>query len=109
MKKDVSFYEVYGKANYTFSDYFAMGGNVFYSPNFLNSGAEGTYASITAKITAPGRCFAPAVLVLTCRVIGRQWLGSRMHSMAPPSPLQDLMDRSQMASIMPITIRGMSA
>ena len=37
IKKDVSFFEVYGKVNYTFNDYFSMGGNVYYSPNFLNT------------------------------------------------------------------------
>ena len=35
--------------NYTFNDNFSLGGNVYYSPNFLNIGAEGTYASIVGK------------------------------------------------------------
>ena len=38
-KKDVSFFEVYGKVNNTFNDKFSMGGNEYYSPNFLNLGA----------------------------------------------------------------------
>lgn len=77
MKKDVSFYEVYGKVNYTFNDYFAMGGNVFYSPNFLNSGADGTYASITAKATAPGTLFGTSGIgAYVSGEFGRQWLGT---------------------------------
>ncbi|MES2601683.1 MAG: TorF family putative porin [Pseudomonadota bacterium] len=77
MKKDVSFYEVYGKVNYTFNDYFAMGGNVFYSPNFLNSGADGTYASVTAKLTAPGTLFGTSGIgAYVSGEFGRQWLGT---------------------------------
>jgi hypothetical protein len=50
---DVSFWEVYAKGTYAFNDQITVGGNVFYSPNWLNSGADGTYASATLKLTAP--------------------------------------------------------
>ena len=53
MKKDVSFFEAYAKVNYTINDNLAFGVNEYYSPNFLNSGAWGNYASITGKYTAP--------------------------------------------------------
>ncbi|MBN8980628.1 MAG: hypothetical protein J0I29_05015 [Rhizobiales bacterium] len=76
MKKDVSFYEVYGKVNYTFNDYFAMGGNVFYSPNFLNTGADGTYASVTAKVTAPSGMMPAGLGAYVSGEFGRQWLGT---------------------------------
>ena len=56
-KKSASFYEGYAKLNYTFNDYFALGGNAFYSPNFLNLGTSGTYASVTGKVTAPTTLF----------------------------------------------------
>ncbi|ACI94382.1 conserved hypothetical protein [Afipia carboxidovorans OM5] len=75
LKKDVSFYEVYGKATYTFNDSFAMGGNVFYTPSFLNSGADGTYASVTAKVTAPGTFLPNGVGAYVSGEFGRQWLG----------------------------------
>src|ERR1700760_4172862 len=52
MKKDVSFFEAYAKMNYTFNDSFTAGFTEYYSPNFLNSGAWGDYASTTAKYTA---------------------------------------------------------
>ena len=76
MKKDVSFYEVYGKVNYTFNDNFSMGGNVFYSPNFLNSGANGTYASITGKYTAPANVLQWGMGSYVSGEFGRQWLGT---------------------------------
>jgi uncharacterized protein (TIGR02001 family) len=39
MKKNVSYFEVYGKVNYTINDNWQFGINEYYSPNFLNSGA----------------------------------------------------------------------
>ncbi len=51
---DLSFWEVYGKATYTVTDTFTLGGNVFYDPSWLNEGADGTYASVTAKYVLPG-------------------------------------------------------
>jgi len=77
LKKDVSFFEVYGKVNYTFNDSFQMGGNVYYTPSFLNSGAEGTYASITAKAIAPSAWFgASGVGMYVSGEFGRQFLGT---------------------------------
>jgi hypothetical protein len=77
LKKDVSFYEVYGKVNYTFNDYFTMGGNAFYTPSFLNSGAEGTYASVVGKVTAPSTFFGSSgVGAYLSGEFGRQWLGT---------------------------------
>jgi hypothetical protein len=77
MKKDVSFYEVYGKATYTFNDMFALGGAVFYSPNFLNFGFDSTYAALNAKFTAPGSLFgASGVGAYLSGEYGHQWLGT---------------------------------
>src|SRR3569833_2262188 len=36
IKKDVSFFEVYGKVTYTVNDSWSFGINEYYSPNFLN-------------------------------------------------------------------------
>lgn len=77
MKKDVSFYEVYGKATYTFNDMFALGGSVFYSPNFLNFGFDSTYASVNAKFTAPSNLFGTSgVGAYLSGEYGHQWLGT---------------------------------
>jgi uncharacterized protein (TIGR02001 family) len=77
LKKDVSFFEVYGKVNYTFNDNFSMGGNVYYTPSFLNSGAEGTYASIVGKAIAPSTWFGSSGIgMYVSGEFGRQWLGT---------------------------------
>jgi hypothetical protein len=77
MKRDVSFYEVYGKFAYTVNDQFTVGLNEYYSPNFLNTGAWGNYSSITAKYTAPSTIFGSSgVGMYVSGEFGRQWLGT---------------------------------
>jgi len=77
MKKDVSFFEAYAKVNYTINDSWAFGVNEYYSPNFLNSGAWGNYASITGKYTAPSTIFGSSgVGMYVSGEFGRQWLGT---------------------------------
>lgn len=77
MKRDVSFYEGYAKVNYTFNDYFSLGANEYYSPNFLNTGAWGNYASITGKAIAPSTWFGSSgVGMYVSGEFGRQWLGT---------------------------------
>lgn len=76
IKKDVSFFEFYGKFNYTINESWQFGLNEYYSPNFLNSGAWGNYSSITGKWTAPGTIFgASGIGMYVSGEIGRQWLG----------------------------------
>ena len=77
MKKDVSFFEVYGKLNYTINDNWSVGVNEYYSPNFLNSGAWGNYSSVTAKWIAPSTTFgASGVGMYVSGEFGRQWFGT---------------------------------
>jgi uncharacterized protein (TIGR02001 family) len=57
IKKDLSFWEVYGKATYTFTDEFSAGVAVNWSPSVLNSGADGTFVAGTAKYVFPSAWF----------------------------------------------------
>src|SRR5437868_2519345 len=77
MKKDVSFFEVYGKMNYTVNDNWTFGVTEYYTPSFLNSGAWGNYASITGKWTAPSTTFGSSGFgMYVSGEFGRQWLGT---------------------------------
>jgi hypothetical protein len=77
MKKDVSFFEVYGKVNYTINDNWVVGATEYYSPNFLNTGAWGNYSSLTAKYTAPSTIFGSSgVGMYVSGEFGRQWFGT---------------------------------
>jgi uncharacterized protein (TIGR02001 family) len=77
MKKDVSFFEVYGKGNYTVNDNWQFGVTEFYTPSFLNSGAWGNYTSVTGKYTAPSTIFGSSgVGLYVSGEFGRQWFGT---------------------------------
>ena len=73
---DLSFWEVYGKATYTVTDTFTLGGNVFYDPSWLNEGADGTYASVTAKYVLPGTWFpSKDIGAFISGEFGHYWFG----------------------------------
>ena len=73
---DASFYEVYGKATWTVNDFIAVGGNLYYTPSYLNTGAEGVYASGTLKVTAPSTMLPAGIGAYVSGEFGRQWLGT---------------------------------
>ena len=87
-KRNASFFEAYGKLNYTINDNWAVGVNEYYSPNMLNLGAWGDYASITAKYTAPATIFGTSgVGMYVSGEFGRQWLGRSDAFYGVVSPL----------------------
>jgi uncharacterized protein (TIGR02001 family) len=87
-KRDASFFEGYAKVNVTLNDQWQVGFNEYYSPNFLNLGAWGDYASVTAKWTAPSTTFgASGVGLYISGEFGRQWLGTSDAFYGVVSPL----------------------
>ena len=74
-KSVASFYEVYGKATYTWTDW-AFGVNFYWSPNFLNLGADGEYLSGTIKYTAPEKMALGPFGWYVSGEFGHQWLGT---------------------------------
>ncbi len=54
---NADFWEVYAKPSWTVNDALTFGGNIYYSPSWLNSGASGLYTSVTAKVTSPTPLF----------------------------------------------------
>lgn len=73
---DASFYEIYGHATWTVNDLAALGGNIYYTPSYLNTGAPGTYASVTLKLTAPAAWLPSGIGAYASGEFGRQWLGT---------------------------------
>jgi len=68
-----SFIEVYGKGTYTISDAWSIGGQVYYSPNVSNTGANGTYVAGTIKFTAPAGAPLPKDVGWYATVDGGYW------------------------------------
>jgi uncharacterized protein (TIGR02001 family) len=75
VKKDLSFWELYGKATYTVNDQFSFGGSVFWSPSVLNSGADGTYLAGTAKYNLPN-VLPHDIGWFVSADLGHWWLGT---------------------------------
>jgi hypothetical protein len=72
--KDASFLEFFAKGVYTFNDNFNMGAGVFYTEDWLNTGADGTYANVTAKFT--GAALPNGWGWYLSGEFGKYWLGT---------------------------------
>jgi hypothetical protein len=76
IKRDLSFIEYYGKAQWTPTDTFGIGAAVYYDPNWLNFGTDGLYASTSIKLTAPSAWMPAGTGVYVSGEIGRYWFGT---------------------------------
>jgi Bacterial protein of unknown function (Gcw_chp) len=83
-KRDLSYYEGYGKATLTINDNVAIGGTVYYSPSWLNSGAYGLYASGNAKLTAPSSWFPKDWGAYASGELAHYWFGTTDKFYATP-------------------------
>lgn len=66
--RTLTWWEGYIKPTYTINDMITVGANLNVTPSFLNSGANGTYLSATAKLSLPSN-------IALSGEFGRQWLG----------------------------------
>ena len=82
IKADLSFWEVYGKATYTFNDNFSAGISTYYSPSVLNSGASGWYTSGNVKFTVQAPGLQPAGVVTPPAISATGSSVPATHSMA---------------------------
>jgi uncharacterized protein (TIGR02001 family) len=76
IKANLSFAEVFGKAALVVNDYLTLGASVWYSPSWLNSGAEGTYLSGTFKSTVPSAWLPKDIGAFWSGELAHYWLGT---------------------------------
>lgn len=74
--KDTDFWEVYGKVTWTATDWLAIGPYVYYSPNYLKSGARATYAGSTVKFTLPSAWFPADWGAYVSGEAAHYWIGT---------------------------------
>ena len=72
---DTDFWEIYGKVTWTVNDWLALGAYVYYSPDLLGSGAEGTYAGGTVKLTLPSAWFPADFGAYIAGEFAHYWIG----------------------------------
>jgi uncharacterized protein (TIGR02001 family) len=73
---NASFYEIYGRANYTINDWVSINASVYYTPSYLNTGASGTYYSGGVKFTAPANWLPNGIGAYLSGEVARQELGT---------------------------------
>jgi hypothetical protein len=80
---DTDFWEVYGKMTWTVTDWLAIGPYVYYSPNWLQTGAKATYAGGTVKLTAPSAWFPTDWGAYLSGEAAHYWIGT-LTAFGPP-------------------------
>ena len=74
--RDTDFWEVYGKVTWTVNEWLAIGPYVYYSPNWLQSGAKATYAGSTVKFTLPSKLFPTDWGAYISGEVAHYWIGT---------------------------------
>ena len=74
--RDTDFWEVYGKLTWTPIDWLAIGPYVYYSPNWLQTGAKATYAGSTVKVTMPSKWFPADWGAYVSGEAAHYWIGT---------------------------------
>jgi hypothetical protein len=80
---DTDFWEVYGKLTWTVNDWLAIGPYVYYSPNWLKTGAKATYAGSTVKFTMPSAWFPKDWGGYVSGEAAHYWIGT-LTAFGPP-------------------------
>jgi len=76
IKGNLGFWEAYAKPSYAINAVWTLGAITYYSPSVLNSGAWGTYAAATAKLTVPSSVLPKEIGASISGELGRYWFGT---------------------------------
>jgi hypothetical protein len=73
---DTDFWEIYGKLTWTATDWLTINPYVYYSPDYLRTGANATYAGGIVKLTAPSAWFPTDWGVYLSGEAAHYWIGT---------------------------------
>jgi uncharacterized protein (TIGR02001 family) len=74
--RDTDFWEVYGKVTWTATDWLSINPYVYYSPDYLRTGANATYAGGIVKFTLPSAWFPTDWGVYLSGEAAHYWIGT---------------------------------
>jgi uncharacterized protein (TIGR02001 family) len=74
--RDTDFWEVYGKVTYTATDWLSINPYVYYSPDYLRTGANATYAGGIVKVTLPSAWFPSDWGAYVSGEAAHYWIGT---------------------------------
>lgn len=72
-QKQIDYWEIYAKPTYAFGDFGTIGATVFWTSDFVGSGADATYLSAVAKVNVPLEAI-PDVSFFVSGEFGKQWI-----------------------------------
>ncbi|VFU09015.1 TorF family putative porin [Methylocella tundrae] len=81
----INYYEVYFKPTYVINDTFTVGGNLFVTNNYVNTGAGGTYLSGTLKANLPPLLPYKDIATYISGEVGEEFLGTARTGLDLPS------------------------
>jgi len=70
----LDYWEIYAKPSYAFGNFGSITGNVYWTSDYVNTGADGTYLSAIAKVNLPLETI-PDVSFYVSGELGKQWIG----------------------------------
>jgi uncharacterized protein (TIGR02001 family) len=76
IKGRLDFWEVFGKATLAVHDNLSLGAFAAYTPSWLNSGADGLWASANFKVTVPSAALPTGLGAYWSGEVGYYWLGT---------------------------------
>ena len=85
---DTDFWEVYAKVTWTVADWLSVSPYVYYSPNWLRTGAKATYAGGVVKLTAPSSWFPADWGGYASGELAHYWIGT-FNAFGAPFDLPD--------------------
>lgn len=81
----INYYEVYFKPTYVINDTFTVGGNLYVTSNYVNTGSGGTYLSGTLKANLPPILPFKDVATYISGEVGEEFLGTARNGVDLPS------------------------
>ncbi|MFD1704039.1 TorF family putative porin [Methylopila henanensis] len=70
----LDYWEIYAKPSYAFGDLGSITGNIYWTSDFVNTGADATYLSAIAKVNIPVDVL-PETSFYVSGELGKQWIG----------------------------------
>jgi uncharacterized protein (TIGR02001 family) len=77
--REIDYWEIYAKPSIAFGDFGSLTGNIYWTSDFVNSGADALYLSIIPKVNVPLASF-PDLGFYISGEIGKQWIDKTAYA-----------------------------
>ena len=78
-QRQIDYWELYAKPGFSFGDFGSITGNIYWTSDFVNTGADALYLSVIPKVNIP-LAMAPDVAVYISGELGKQWIDKTRYA-----------------------------